>query len=50
MNILIPAEEAKHNAIYRLTNLALKAQRKGQHTRAKDLRNRATFLKKEVAA
>ena len=45
MNITISAEEAKHNAAYRLESLAVKAERKGDLNRAQELRRRSEFLR-----
>lgn len=44
-NIINQAEEAKHNAIYRLEMLASKAERKGDLPRAEELRQRAEYLR-----
>lgn len=44
-NINTICEEAKSKAIYRLSNLALKAERKQDYARAEELRRRIEILK-----
>jgi len=44
-NIINQAEEAKHNAIYRLEFLASKAERNGDLAKAEVLRQRAEYLR-----